>query len=51
MNTYIKYSILLEEYKKLKKEIKNYKKNKNNDIKEPLYDNNINEADYPPQAF
>lgn len=54
MNSYIKYSILLGEYKKIKEQIKKYKENKNNvnkEIKAPIYDENINELDYPPQAF
>tara|TARA_B100001175_G_C19289788_1_gene532963 strand:- start:50 stop:205 length:156 start_codon:yes stop_codon:yes gene_type:complete len=51
MNSYIKYSILLEEYKKIKEQMKKYKENdKNKEIKIPIYEN-INEADYPPQAF
>lgn len=51
MNSYIKYSILLEEYKKIKEQIKKYKENdKNKEIKTPTYEN-INESDYPPQAF
>lgn len=51
MNSYIKYTILLEEYKKLKNEIEeNKKKNKDKEIQKPDY-KNINELDYPPQAF
>jgi hypothetical protein len=52
MNTYIKYSILLEEYKKIKQQIRKIKEdNKSKVIKEPIYNENINEFDYPPQAF
>ena len=52
MNSYIKYSILLAEYKKIKEQIRKYKKdNKSKTIQEPIYNENINEFDYPPQAF
>tara|TARA_Y100000389_G_scaffold172415_1_gene180806 strand:- start:239 stop:391 length:153 start_codon:yes stop_codon:yes gene_type:complete len=50
MDFYTKYSILLEDYRKLKKELKKYKKN-NKKIEKPVYIENINELDYPPQAF
>lgn len=51
MNSYIKYSILLEEYKKVKEQMRKYKKDKTKKIEEPIYNKNINEQDYPPQAF
>ena len=51
MNFCTKYNILLEEYKKIKEQMKKYKENdKNKEIMIPTYEN-INESDYPPQAF
>lgn len=51
MNFYTKYNILLEDYRKIKEKLKKCKENdKNKEIKIPTYEN-INESDYPPQAF
>tara|TARA_Y100000389_G_C17207648_1_gene386873 strand:- start:517 stop:675 length:159 start_codon:yes stop_codon:yes gene_type:complete len=52
MKSPLTYSDLLEKYNKLKKEVESYKKQlKNKSISEPMYIKDIQENEYPPQAF